>query len=268
VTVKAELLAESVRERHRSIGWWMLGIAALIAINIAFYPSIKDSSGLADYSKQLPDTLRALFAGGETDLVSPVGYLNSQIFALMGPMVLLIFTIVAGSGVLAGEEEKGTLDLLLAQPLSRTSLVLQQFGALAAMVAMLGAGLLATTWVGCLIVDLDIAFGALLDATVAVALLSLLFGTLALAVGAMVPGRGRAAALAGGLAVASWILDGLGRAVDSLGPWRPLSPYYQAIGTNPLANGAPGWRWLLIAALTLALLGLAVAGLRRRDVRQ
>lgn len=263
-----ELLAESVRERRRSIGWWLLGIAALIAINIAFYPSIKDSSGLADYSKQLPETLRALFAGGETNLVSPVGYLNSQVFALMGPMVLLIFSIGAGSGVVAGEEEKGALDLLLAQPLSRTALILQQFGALAAMVVLLSAGLLATTWAGCAIVDLEIGTPALIDATIAVALLALLFGTIALAVGAVAPGRGRAAAIAGGLAVASWILDGLGRAVDSLGPWRPLSPYYQAIGTNPLGNGAPGWRWLLIGGLTLACLAIAIAGLRRRDIRQ
>ncbi len=266
--MKAELLAETVRERRRSIGWWLLGIAALVGINIAFYPSIEDTSGLGDYAKQLPDTLRALFAGGETDLTSPTGYLNSQVFALMGPMVLLIFSIGAGSEVIAGEEEKGALDLLLAQPLSRTALVLQQFGGLAAMVLLLSAGLLLTTWAGCLVVDLEIGAGALIDATVAVALLSLLFGTIALAVGALFPGRGRAAAVAGGLAVASWILDGLGRAVGVLEPWRPLSPYYQAIGTNPLADSAPAGRWLLLIGLTLAFLALAVAGLRRRDIRQ
>ncbi len=266
--MKAELLAESVAERRRSIGWWLLGIAALVAINIAFYPSIQDSSGLGDYAKQLPDTLRALFAGGETDLTSPIGYLNSQIFALMGPMIMLIFAIGAGSGVVAGEEEKGALDLLLAQPISRAGLVIQQFGALAAMVLALSAGLLLATWAGCAIVDLEIATGALIRATVSVALLGMLFGTIALATGALAPGRGRAAAIAGGLAVASWILDGLGRAVDGLGPWRPLSPYYQAIGTNPLADGSVAWRWLLLAGLTLAFLALAVAGLRRRDIKQ
>ena len=136
----------------------------------------------------------------------------------MAPLVLPIFSIGAGSGAVAGEEEKGALDLLPAQPLSRTALILQQFGALAAMVVLLSTGLLATTWAGCAIVDLDIGTPALIHATIAVALLALLFGTIALAVVPRPLGRGRAAAIAGGLAVASWILDGLGRAVDSLWP--------------------------------------------------
>lgn len=266
--MRAEILTETLRERRRSMAWWALGVVFLVGINVAFYPSVRDSAGLSDYAKELPDTLRALFAGGELDLASATGYLNSQVFALMGPMVLLIFSIGAGAAAIAGEEEKGTLDLLLAQPVTRASLVLQRFGSLALMVAALCVALLATTAVGCELVDLQIGFGHLLAATVAVALLALLFGTLALAAGALMPGRGRAAAIAGGLAVASWILDGLGRAVDALGPWRPLSPYYQAIGTNPLGDGAPAGRWILLLALTGALVALAVAGLQRRDVRQ
>ena len=37
----------------------------------------------------------------------------------MLPLLLLVYAIGAGSRAIAGEEESGTLDLLLAHPLSR-----------------------------------------------------------------------------------------------------------------------------------------------------
>lgn len=263
-----EVLAQAVRERGRSLAWWTLGIVALIALTVAFYPSIRDDASLTDYAKDLPKSLRALFAGGETNLASPVGYLNSQVYALMAPLLLLIFSIGAGAGAVAGEEERGTLDLVLAHPVRRRDYVLQRFLALTVLVALLSAVLLATVALGALAVDLDIGFGRLVAASGSVGLLALMFGTLALAVGAAAPGRARAVAVAAGLAIAAWMLDGLAQAVDALDPWRPLSPYYQALGRNPLREGVPWEGWAVLAAITAVLVTVAAAGLARRDVGQ
>jgi len=73
-------------------------------------------------------------------------------------------------------------------------------------------------------------------------------------------------ALAAGVVTAAWMLDGLGQAVDALDPWRPLSPYYQALG--PLRNGAPWGHWALLVVLTVIVLALAAWGLERRDLEQ
>lgn len=263
-----EVLVETLRERRRSLLWWGLGLAALIALNVAFYPSIRDDPALSDYAKDLPESVRALFVGGELDIASPSGYLNSQIFALMAPLVMLIFTIGAGAGAVAGEEERGTLDLLLAHPLRRRDYVVQRFLALAALLAALTVTLLATVALGSRLVDLEIGFGKLAAASLSVALLALLFGATALAAGAVGPGRARAIAVAAGLAVAAWIFDGLAQAVDVLEPWRPLAPYYHALGQNPLREGAPWAGWAILAAATAALVACAAVGLERRGVRQ
>jgi len=263
-----EVLVEALRERRRSLLWWVLGLAALIALNVAFYPSVRDDEALSDYAKDLPDSVRALFAGGELDLTSPAGYLNSQIFALMAPLILLIFTIGAGAGAVAGEEERGTLDLLLSHPVRRRDYVVQRFLALAALVAALAIVLLATVALGSWVVDLEIGFGKLLAASVSVGLLALLFGAIALAVGAVRPGRSRAIAVAAGLALAAWIFDGLAQAVDALEPWRPLAPYYHALGQNPLREGAPWAGWAILATATAVLVALSAVGLERRDTRQ
>lgn len=263
-----ELLAESLRSRRRSLVWWTLGIVALVALTVAFYPSVRDSSSLSDYGQDLPEGLRALFAGGELDISSPAGYLNSQIYALMAPLLLLVFSIGAGSGSVAGEEERGMLELLLAHPVRRRDYVLQRALSLLVVVGVLSLILLATVALGSLVVDLEIGFGKLVAATGSVALLSAFFGCLALAVGAVAPGRTRAIAVAAGLAAAAWIFDGLGQTVTALDGWRPISPYYQALGENPLREGVPWDGWALLICGIALLLVAAAAGLERRDVQQ
>jgi nucleotide-binding universal stress UspA family protein len=88
---------------------------------------VRDDPALSEYARDLPESVRALFAGGELDVASPAGYLNSQIFALMAPLLLPIFAIGAGSAAVAGEEERGTLDLVLAHPIRRRNYVFQRF---------------------------------------------------------------------------------------------------------------------------------------------
>jgi ABC-2 type transport system permease protein len=107
----------------------------------------------------------------------------------------------------------------------------------------------ALSWV----VDLEIGFGRLLAASLSVGVLALLFGALA---------------LAAGLAVSAWIFDGLAQAVDALEPWRPLTPYYHALGQNPLREGTPWAGWAILTAATAVFVVCAGVGLERRDVRQ
>ncbi len=262
-----ELVAQTVRERRRSIVWWSLGLAALVALTVAFYPSVRDDASLNDYTKDLPESLRQLFVGGELDITSAAGYLNSQIFALVAPLVLLVFSIGHGAGAVAGEEERGTLDLLLAHPVRRRDYVVQRFWAMAALVVVLTLVLLVTTALGALPVDLDIGLGKLAAASVSVGLLALLFGTLALAAGALRPGRAGAIAVAAGVAVLAWLFDGLTHTVGALERWRPASPFYWALGKSPLREGAQWGAWAILLAITAVLVAVAAAGLERRDAR-
>lgn len=266
--VKPEVCLETLRERRRALAWWALGVAGVVALNVAFYPSVRDVPGLADFSQQLPEAARALFAGGELDMTSPAGYLTSQVFALTAPLLFLVFAIGSGADAVAGEEERGTLDVILAQPISRSSYVIQRFLALVASVVLLGFALFVATLLGAAAVDLEIGAVEVAAGSGSVVLLAVALGGVALAAGAVVPGRGRAIAIATTIAIAAWLLDGLGQAVDALEPWRPLSPYYQTLGRNPLRTGVPWLGWGITAGVVLAVVAVAVVGFERRDVRR
>ena len=266
--MNAEIFLESSREHRRSLVWWGLGITLFIGINMVFYPSIREDSGLSNYSKELPEAVRALFVGGELDLTSPSGYLNSQIYALMAPTLLAIFAVSAGAGAIAGDEERGFLDLRLAQPVSRTWFGLQQFAWLLAGTLLLAVVLLLTVALGSIAFDLSIGFDKVLAITVSTALFALVFGALALAVGGVWPGRSRAIAVAAAAATVSWVLDGLAKIVSWLEPIQNVSPYHLAFGRDPLTNGAPWLEWGVLVAVIAALVAVTLFGLGRRDVRQ
>jgi ABC-2 type transport system permease protein len=266
--MRTEVLLQTLRERRRSLLWWTLGLVAFVLLNIAFYPSVSNDEALSTYAEDLPESVRALFAGGELDLTSPTGYLNSQIFALTAPLLLLIFAIGGGAGVVAGEEERGTLDLVLAHPVRRRDYVVQRFLALTALIAALTAALVVTVVLGSWAVDLEVGFDRVLAACVGTALLAVLYCALALAVGSLAPGRTQAIAVAAALAVAAWIFDGLAQAVDVLDSWRPVEPYYHALGRHPLSNGISVGSWALLVLETAVLVLVAAAGLERRDIRQ
>ena len=120
------VLAKTLFDRRRSFVWWSIGIAAYVALMDSVYPFIRDSAGqFEELFDSFPEALRALFGiDGEFDLFSPVGYLESRTFGWVVPVVLSIYAGALGSRLVAGEEESGTMDLLLAQPVSRRSVML------------------------------------------------------------------------------------------------------------------------------------------------
>ena len=61
---------------------------------------------------------------GEVDYTTPEGYLQSELFSFLAPILLIVYTIGAGARAIAGEEEAGSLDLLLSTCRSRRRRVL------------------------------------------------------------------------------------------------------------------------------------------------
>ena len=67
----------------------------------------------------MPATLRSLFAATGADMSTPVGYIQIELMSFMGPLLVILYAVLAGSAAVAGEEDRHTLDLLLANPVSR-----------------------------------------------------------------------------------------------------------------------------------------------------
>ena len=259
------LLTKAVRDQRRGMIGWGIGVAMVVLMYAAFYPSIKESAAdLQAYIDNLPDAIRNIVAG--ENYASPVGYLESEFFNTMGPLVVLIFAIGAGARAIAGEEEAGTLDLLLSTPVRRRQVLATKALAIVASALVLALAAAVSIAVVGPVFDLSVPFGDVLAACVMLALIGLSFGGIAFAVGASTGRRVLANSVAGGLAVVAFIVHAIGPTVDWLRPLRPLSPFRWYQDPPLLTGGLEPRNVLVLVGIAATSYVVAHVAFERRDL--
>jgi beta-exotoxin I transport system permease protein len=251
-------------EQRRALVGWTASLVILALIMVAMYPTIRGNKQLVTLHETYPKALRSLF--GISDLASGTGFLRAELFSLIAPLLLIILAVLWGSDVIAGEEDRGTIDILMANPISRRRVVLEKWAALLVGVAIAGVGLGVGLAIGIPAVDMHVGWQAVAAAVVASIVLGILFGTIALAIGAATGRRGLARGLTAALVAVAYLVSSLSDLVTWLGPLRPASPWYHALGTDPLTTGFQGWRLLLLLVVTGLLVYGAVGAFQRRDL--
>lgn len=262
-----EIARQTLRGQLRALVGWAVAFAGIILMYSAIWPSIRGNSQWQRLFDTLPESYRALFtAGGQLDLGTPDGYLGVELLGFVGPALVATYAIVTGGAAIAGEEERGTLEVTLAAPVSRTRVLAERSAALVAGLAALMAVLAAAMWSCSVAFGMGLSLGRIVACVTALGLFGAVTGAATLATGAATGRPGVARAVGALVAVLSYLLNALGQLTSSLRHARPLSPYYQLLGNQPLHNGLAGWRALAVAAVAVLLVVLGGLALRRRDV--
>lgn len=264
--MRAPVLARALRDLARSLVWWALGLVGLSAMMVGVYPSVRDNPAVSSIAENYPEALRELFSfGGGFDYSSPAGYLGIELFSFMVPLLLIIAAVATGAGGIAGEEDRGTMELLLANPLTRRRIVLEKAGAMVVEAALLGAVLWIALTAGAAIVGMEVSAMRIAAAVTAAALLAAAFGAVALLAGAALGRRGAAIGVTAALAVAAYLVNSLAGLVDALERLRPLTPFFHYEHPDPLRNGF-AWGHLAVLAVIAVVAAVAAAiAFDRRD---
>ncbi|MEU9507359.1 ABC transporter permease subunit [Micromonospora sp. NPDC048170] len=258
-----DILTKTLWDSRRSLTGFTVGTALVGTMYASFYPQVADGAmgqAVEGFSPALREALNM------EDIASAAGYLGSSVFGMIVPLIAVIYGIATGTRAIAGDEEAGYLDLLLAHPISRTRLLLHRCAALTIGSCTLAGLVLLAMLAVRPSAQLDtISIGQFAAQSVALALLCTLFGAIAITIGAATGSR--AAALAGSTVVgvlayaANTFATQLG--ADGL---RHLSPFHYYIGNEPLRNGFQ-WADLGVLAATIGVLvAIATAAFNRRDL--
>jgi len=263
ITVFRNVYLKTLYDERRGLLAWSLSIVLLVGMESALWPSMRDMVDLENIYAKLPKELTKLF-NLDAKTTGP-GFLNAELFTLMLPALFLVYGIGHGARLVAGEEEAGTLDLLLVTPITGAGIVLQKAFALFTCLAVLGLSLFLATTGMSLIFGVGISAAQAATGSLSMTLLGAEYGALALAAGAVVGRRPVAIAIASAAATAGYVLYAAGLMVDSIAPWRPLSPFDQALHGGPLGAGLPpAYLWLAGGATLLTL--IALPALDGRDI--
>ena len=259
---------ESLWSRRSSVVLYVVGLGLLVGLTVGVYPTVREGADtFTQLLESMPQGLMSMFGSSDVaELLSPAGFVNSRVNASVGAIVLAVFAISLGTSAIAGEEDRRTMDLLLATPTPRRVIVLSRFAAMVTMVGVVALVILLVMIVANPIVDLDFSLADMIASNFMLTLLALVFGTLALAVGGVTGKRGVTIGIASGVTVATFFINGLAELVDWLQGPQKLTPFYWLQRANPLADGLSIEDTLIMLLVIAVLLAIAVWGFERRDV--
>ena len=254
-------------DRRRSVWVWGGGLGLLSLAMFSAWPALaQDADALAALITSMPREVFVMFGMTNPEaIVTPAGFVSSRSYQSVGPIVVIFFCVRGVSMALIRQEGSGVLDLVLAQPSSRSRIVASKLAAVA-----LSAGLVVLIpTVVALLADRQwetgLGVGSILAAGAGLYLLGLFFAGLALLFWGVQGTSLPAVRIAGIAALATFLMNGLGALADGLRPIRLISPFYWYFGDDPpLAKGFEPAYFLLLAG-TVAMAWLAMARFRRRD---
>ncbi|MHC4452096.1 MAG: ABC transporter permease subunit [Planctomycetota bacterium] len=262
----ARIFTRALKDRRLSIFGWIGGATALTSFLLSIYPVLRSNPAVEQMIQRIPRSLLATFGIDPALYMTGVGFLEAQLYTMVGPLLLISFMLGAGAAATAGEEEQGTIDLLLANPLGRASLLLQKFAAAALLAGLIVLAITLTVLIGNEPAGLGLGLRGVLGINLALWLLGLFFGAIALAVGAWFGRRLLAVGVGAGIAVVSFFWAGLAPMSAQLRGTERFSPFFWYTDGHPALVG-PTMGHAQLAGAAVLLLGIAWLGFARRDLR-
>lgn len=249
-------------ERRVLIGGVSAGAAATLFLQVAMYPSIRDT--FSDMSEGLPEAFTSLI--GSADFASPEGFLQAEAYGTMAPILVILVAIsVAASGI-PGSESSGRMTMLATSSTSRRQIALGAALATAIAVTLVTFAYWLASILGSALGGLDIGLVELTAASFSLWLLGLAVGSIAFCVGAASGGRGSTIGVAATVAVASFLAYGLLPLSDRLAWGRHISLWFPYSDHQPLLTGFDFSNTIALLLVTGCGVALGVWLFTRRDL--
>jgi len=258
----------SLRNSRGAIIGWGIGLAALAIMMGSLFDMMAGSNEMMDmmnaYAATMPEFAEIFNMGA---MNTPIGWLDVEYFSFM-PLIIGLFATGAGASLLALDEEGGTLDLILAHPVSRTVLFWGRFLANTLVIIILlliswASLLLTMTWSE----NFTLPAFELLLPFISLFGIMLFFTTLSLLFSMLLPARRTASMLAGMLVVASFFITLLAGVVDELERAADFSPLTYLETATAIEDGLNLVWFGIFIAIDLVLVLISWQLFQRRDVR-
>lgn len=254
----------TLRSYRIAIAGWGLGMALLLLEPLAGASTIV---GTAQGRASLTELATSFAWNADPVAVgTATGYAMFKIG--IGILLIVIWPLLAASRTLRGEEERGSLDVLLSVPRGRVRVALEKVAAIGAALLAMGVVIGLIVFAGSRPFDSRFGLGDALLFGLNLSLICAVFAGLTLLVSQFTMERRRAAGLSGGLLMVFVVMDMAHRITPGAEWISRLSPIYYYNLSKPLLPGY-GMSWgavLVLVALTVVLTAAALWLFARRDL--
>ena len=256
------IFLKTLYEKRWAMLWWGLAMFATTLLIVLLFPTFSEAFGKS--LQDVPDSLKQVL-GNASDYQHIEGFLHLQVFMQM-IFLTIIYGIILGTGLIAGEEGQGTLQTLLAHPVSRTKVYFHKAAAAAVVLWAVNFTMFLAIVVGCLMINEPTNYFRVFLATNLQWLVSMVFALVGYTLGAVTGKRGLSGAFAGIYVFVAYLVSSLVATVE----WMKYLNYFSPIKyfSEPRVMDA-GLRLGNVAVLAGACVVLTLAGwviFVRRDI--
>lgn len=222
------LIIQTVKKRRNLLLSCTAIAVSFVWMMVAVFPSF---SGKAEQMtkafENYPDAmLKAFNIEMDSFLTSLEGFLAGENFSIMWPIILIVLALAFASSTIAGEIDRGTIEILLAQPISRIKIFLSKyFAGLIMLLIFVFASVFSAVPLA-LLYNVDFN----LQSYLAISILGTLFGFSILGISIMFSSifseGGKASSAVGGILILMYALNIIAAFKESLGNLKYFSFFY------------------------------------------
>lgn len=260
-------LTLELRRIRTLVVWTAIAAVAYGAIVSGFYPTFRDNQSMIDqYMALFPKDLLAIFGMGGS-LADPGVMFSSYIGGMLWPVVAAVAAIALATRPVAGDLDRGFLEIALSTPLSRVRYLATAIAGQVVALAVLAVATVGGMLLGGAVVGAPFDAGRFLLAAVHAFAFGIVIAAVTTLLSVVVLDRGRAAGIATALVLGTYLLDAAAKVWKDLGAVAELSPFRHFVTRPIIDEGAfPTADFVLLVAVAIVAWGGAIALFRRRDL--
>lgn len=255
------LVLDALRARRVALAALLLGLLAISVGYLAIFPQLEEQ--LQAFAGEIPAFYDALV--GDADFSTPAGYVRTQVYALVAPLVAAGVAIAAAAG-LAKQERAVTLTVSYLAPVSRSTLALTHLLAAWGIGLVAGIAVFVGVLVGAPLAGAEVPLLNILVATAWLVGFTWAAAAVAWTVGCATGSPGAASGAGWVFVAVSFLANSVGEVVADLSVMTDLSPWGWYGAGAPVTDGFdPLGLLLFVLAFLLVPVGLALFA--RRDLQ-
>ena len=250
--------------KWKNILIWSVSMFLLALIFTGLYDSFKGE--ITDMLGNAPKLMEAMIGPVSEDSITPEIWLGIELYGLLFPILLAVIAVSAGASAIGTEEESGTIELILASPISRGRVVLEKSLGIMIQLGIVSGFLWVGIAIGSLLFPFDVSLTNVLSATA----MGWIFGTtvayITMSIQSLKGRKGLALGVGSGFVGLSYVMmviSGLLNGLNSL-KYTSLFNYYD--GRSVLINGLNESSFAVMLGVSGLFLVVSLYGFYNRDI--
>jgi ABC-2 type transport system permease protein len=257
-----------IKDRWLLILIYIIAAIAFLSMYVGLFPSFSSQmDSMKEMLKSYPESFLKAFGFDINNFTTLEGFLATEEYSLMWPILSLFMVIGFAGAALAGEIEKGTMEILLSQPISRLKIYFSRYIAgLLMIIVYVGVTIYA-------IIPLANMFNVsyVSGGYTKLFYLGLMFMTavfsFAYMLSAIFSDRGKVYFITGGMLVLMYVANILSAIKDSLENLKFASFFYYYSPSKALVyHEIDKWSFWVFAGVTIVCLIIGAIIYSRRDI--